>query len=96
MLPVAFPSQDEIDQRGYVREELTVWRDRVMALNMETELPLELRLYLGVSNRLGIFRYDPARLRNVYRCAPTKADAGYQPCVGFQDAVSLFLPPFFV
>jgi hypothetical protein len=92
VLPVAFPSQDEIDARGYAREEVTIWRDTVTALNMETELPRELALHLGVSNRLGLFRIDPARLRNVYRCAPAKDDAGYQPVAGFQDAVSEQLP----
>ncbi|KAK0643617.1 hypothetical protein B0T16DRAFT_430167 [Cercophora newfieldiana] len=91
LLPVSFPSQEEIDARGYTFEEMTIWREPVTALNMETELPRELRLYLGVSNRLGIFRIDPARLRPVYRCAPTEPDAGYQPAVGFQDAYPLHL-----
>ena len=89
VLPVAFPSRSEIEKRGYEFEEVTVWRDTVMALNMEKELPWELKQYLGVSNRLGIFHIDPARLRNVYRCAPTKQEAGYQPITGFQDAVSI-------
>jgi hypothetical protein len=88
LLPVSFPSQAEIDERGYTFEEMSIWKEPVTALNMETELPRELHLYLGVSNRLGIFRIDPARFRSVYRCAPTEADAGYQPCIGFQDAVS--------
>ncbi|KAK1759452.1 molybdenum cofactor sulfurase [Echria macrotheca] len=91
LLPVMFPPQDEIAARGYTYEQVTIWRETVTALNMETELPRELRLYLGVSNRLGIFRVDPARLRDVYRCAPTGAEAGYQPCTGFQDAYPLHL-----
>ncbi|KAK4450074.1 molybdenum cofactor sulfurase [Podospora aff. communis PSN243] len=91
LLPVSFPTEDEVDARGYTFEEMSIWRDPVMALNMETELPRELRLYLGVSNRLGIFRIDPARLRPVYRCAPKESDAGYQPCIGFQDAYPLHL-----
>jgi len=90
LLPASFPSPEEVQQCGYSYEELRVWRDTPTALNMEAELPRELRLYLGVSNRLGIFRIDPARLRNVYRCAPTEVDAGYQPVIGFQDAVSSF------
>ncbi|KAM7218551.1 molybdenum cofactor sulfurase [Rhypophila decipiens] len=91
MLPVAFPSEDEIKQRDYKYEDVKIWKDTITALNLETELPRELRLYLGVSNRLGIFRIDPARLRQVHRCAPTKADAGYQPVTGFQDAYPLHL-----
>lgn len=98
VLPVGFPSQAEIDKSGYSFQDVTIWREVVTALNLETELPRELSLYLGVSNRLGIFRIDPARLRQVHRCAPTAADAGYQPCTGFQDAVglppSIHNPPF--
>ncbi|KAK3318481.1 putative molybdenum ion binding protein [Apodospora peruviana] len=91
LLPVTFPPEDEIRERGYTFEQVRIWRDTITALSMETELPRELRLYLGVSNRLGIFRIDPARLRQVHRCAPTKADAGYQPVTGFQDAYPLHL-----
>ncbi|KAK0722225.1 hypothetical protein B0T26DRAFT_208594 [Lasiosphaeria miniovina] len=91
VLPVTFPSQHEIDERGYDYEPVKIWRETVTALNMEADLPRELSLYLGVSNRLGIFRIDPARLRQVYRCAPTEADAGYQPVTGFQDAYPLHL-----
>ncbi|KAK0715742.1 hypothetical protein B0H67DRAFT_487607 [Lasiosphaeris hirsuta] len=91
VLPVEFPSPDETYQQGYSYDKVTVWKETVTALNLEPELPWELRLYLGVSNRLGIFRIDPARLRPVYRCAPTEADAGYQPAIGFQDAYPLHL-----
>ncbi|KAK4231401.1 molybdenum cofactor sulfurase [Podospora fimiseda] len=91
ILPVTFPSQGEIDARGYTREQVTIWRDTVTALNMEADLPRELRLYLGVSNRLGIFRINPDRLRQVFRCAPTQEEAGYQPVTGFQDAYPLHL-----
>lgn len=87
ILPVTFPSEGEIEARSYSHEQVTIWRDTVTALNMEADLPRELRLYLGVSNRLGIFRIDPARLREVYRCAPTPGEAEYQPVTGFQDAV---------
>ena len=88
VLPVAFPSAREIVERGYVREEVVVWKDTVPALNMRVEVPPELALYLGVSNSLGLFRVDPGRLREVYRCAPSREVAGYQPVTGFQDAVS--------
>ncbi|KAK3390904.1 hypothetical protein B0H63DRAFT_125685 [Podospora didyma] len=91
VLPAAFPPQQEIEERGYTYEPVTIWKDTIMALNMEADLPRELAPYLGVSNRLGIFRVDPARLRQVFRCAPTKADAGYQPLTGFQDAYPLHL-----
>ncbi|KAK0672270.1 putative MOSC domain-containing protein [Cercophora samala] len=91
VLPVNFPSQAEIESRGYEREDVRIWRDVVSALNMEKDLPRELALYLGVSNRLGLFRVDPGRLREVHRCAPGKEEAGYQPVTGFQDAYPLHL-----
>lgn len=90
LLPVAFPSDGEIETRGYAREQVAIWKETATALNMARELPPELRLYLGVSNRLAIFRIDPARLRPIHRCAPTKDEAGYQPVTGFQDAVRIF------
>jgi hypothetical protein len=88
LLPVEFPSERETEDRGYTREYVTVWRDSLLALNMGVEVPEELQLYLGVSNKLGLFRVDPGVLREIYRCAPTEDQAGYQPVVGFQDAVS--------
>lgn len=89
LLPVDFPSVAEIKDKGYTFEDVKIWKEVVKALNISTELPRELMLYLGVSNKLGLFRVDPAGLREVYRCAPLKEEAGYQPITGFQDAVSI-------
>ncbi|KAI0432552.1 hypothetical protein F5Y09DRAFT_339611 [Xylaria sp. FL1042] len=91
LLPVDFPSAVEIKDKGYTFEEVKIWKEVVTALNMSTELPRELMLYLGVSNKLGLFRIDPSRLREVYRCAPVKGNAGYQPVTGFQDAYPLHM-----
>ncbi|KAI3399704.1 hypothetical protein diail_6053 [Diaporthe ilicicola] len=91
LLPVPFPSADEIRAKGYRREQVRVWKDTATALNMGSELPEELRLYLGVSNRLGLFRMDPANLRPVFKCAPAKEEAGYQPVVSFQDSYPLHI-----
>lgn len=92
LLPVTFPDLEEIAARGYVFEEVKIWRDTVRALDMSVEVPGELARYLGVSNRLGLFRVDPEGLRRVERCAPGRGEVGYQPCTGFQDAVCFFLP----
>lgn len=89
ILPATFPSASEIEENGYTYDEVTIWKETVTALNMESELPEELQLYLGVSNKLALFRIDPERLREVFRCAPREEEAGYQPVTGFQDAVSL-------
>ncbi len=89
VLPATFPSASEIEENGYTYDEVTIWKEKVTALNMESELPEELRLYLGVSNKLALFRIDPEKLREVFRCALPENEAGYQPVTGFQDAVSL-------
>jgi hypothetical protein len=89
LLPVDFPSGAEMEKNGYTFEDVKIWKETIRALNMSSEITEELRLYLGVSNKLGLFRIDPAGLRQVHRCAPRKGDAGYQPVTGFQDAVSL-------
>ncbi|KAI0967053.1 hypothetical protein F4678DRAFT_447255 [Xylaria arbuscula] len=91
LLPIDFPSAAEIKDKGYLFEDVKIWNEVVTALNMTTELPRELMLYLGVSNKLGLFRIDPTRLREVYRCAPLKDEAGYQPVTGFQDAYPLHM-----
>jgi hypothetical protein len=91
LLPVGFPSREEIAARGYEWEKVTIWKDTVEALNVGVEVPEELRLYLGVSNKLGMFRVDPGKLREVRRCAPRRDEAGYQPVTGFQDAYPLHM-----
>ncbi|ORY63245.1 MOSC domain-containing protein [Pseudomassariella vexata] len=91
LLPADFPTNGEIKDRGYTYEDVKIWKDTTRALNMEKEIPEELRLYLGVSNKMTLFRIDPTQLREVYRCAPRKDVAGYQPVMGFQDAYPLHL-----
>merc|ERR1712000_402348 len=85
------PSPVQIEKAGYSYEKMTIWKDTVTALNLEIEIPDELRYYLGISNKLGLFRIDNSKLREVHRNAPTKAELGYQPVTGFQDAYPLHL-----
>lgn len=89
LIPVDFPSRADVARKGYAVEKVRVWGEEVSALNMGRELPEELRLYLGVSNKLALFRVDPEALREVFQCAPGSDEAGYQPVVGFQDSVSI-------
>lgn len=81
------PSPVQIEKAGYTMEKMTIWKETVNALNVEIEIPEELRYYLGISNKLGLFRVDGANPREVFRNAPTKEQLGYQPVTGFQDAV---------
>lgn len=82
------PTQDQIEKSGYKYEKMTIWKDTVNALNMEVEIPEEMRNFLGISNKLGLFRVDNQELRKVFRCAPKAEELGFQPVTGFQDAVS--------
>lgn len=91
LLPVEYPSRADAARKGYAVEGVRVWGEEVAALNMGSELPPELGLYLGVSNKLALFRVDPEAPREVFKCAPGRDEAGYQPVVGFQDSVSLFV-----
>jgi len=85
------PSPVQVEKAGYSYEKMTIWKDVVNALNLEIEIPEELRYYLGISNKLGLFRLDNSRLREVHRNASNKAELGYQPITGFQDAYPLHL-----
>ena len=91
MLPLDFPSAEYIANKGYTFENIKIWKEVTSALNFERELPRELTQYLGVKHRLGLFRMDPSKRRQVYRCAPRKEDLGYQPVVDFHDAVCCFV-----
>lgn len=82
------PTPVQIEKAGYSYEDMTIWKDTVRALNLEIDIPEELRYYLGISNKLGLFRIDNSKLREVHRNAPKKESLGYQPVTGFQDAVS--------
>jgi hypothetical protein len=89
LLPVAAPSDEEVADRGYGLDLVHIWGDTVRAVNMERELPAELAGFLGLKDRLGLFRMGGGgSWREVYRNAPRRDEAGYQPIVAFQDAVS--------
>ncbi|RFU78746.1 mosc domain-containing [Trichoderma arundinaceum] len=91
MLSIDFPSPGEINARGYHYEDTQFYTKTIHALNLANEVPRELGLYLGVTAPMSIFMIDPARRREVFRNAPRKDDAGYQPVIDFQDGYPLHL-----
>lgn len=93
LLPMGFPDKSEITRKGYEFERVRVWGSEAVALNMGSELPEELRLYLGVSNKLALFRVDPEAPRVPGKNAPGEEEAGYRPVVGFADSVSATSEP---
>ncbi|KFY18582.1 hypothetical protein V493_08498 [Pseudogymnoascus sp. VKM F-4281 (FW-2241)] len=85
------PTPSQVQKAGYKYENVVIWKDTVNALNLEMDVPKELKEYLGVSNKLSLLRVDNSALREVYRCAPKAEDLGYQPVTGFQDAYPLHI-----
>ncbi|KAJ4291792.1 hypothetical protein N0V90_009687 [Kalmusia sp. IMI 367209] len=84
------PTQDRIKAKGCRKEEIKIWDDVPVGLNMGCEIPSEtmnkLRYTLGVTNPLTLFRIDPEKPRHVLQNAPNKEDVGFQTSIGMQDA----------
>ncbi|KAI9171165.1 Mitochondrial amidoxime reducing component 2 [Paramyrothecium foliicola] len=91
LLPVEFPSKEEIAAQNYRFDTVKIWNETTRALNMGSEVPKELAAYLGAKRPLALFRMDPGQRREVFRCAPRKEDVGHQPIVDFHDAYPLHL-----
>lgn len=89
-LPLA---PDQYRCTKYTRDVMHIWKDAPEAINVTSEIPektlAKLKYYFGLSNPLALFMADPLKRRDVFRNAPTKAEAGYQPGTGFADAVSI-------
>jgi hypothetical protein len=85
LLPLEFPSPEEVKARGYSYADIRVFADTPKALDMGVELPPELRTYLGVANDVTLFRMDPSLRREVTYMAPAKKEVGYQTEIDFQD-----------
>lgn len=81
------PTPEQIKACRYKTEEMRIWKDSPQALNMSVHLPSELAQFLGATQPLGLFRVLPGHEREVFRCAPKKAELGWQPATGFSDAV---------
>lgn len=92
------PPPERVKEKAYPRENMKIWDECPSALNMGVEIPddalAKLKYALGISNQLTLFRVDPDRFREVYRCAPRKHDeVDYQPVVGMADAVRPHILP---
>jgi len=81
------PTPSQIENAGYTMEDVIIRKERVSALNVEVDILEELRFFLGMSNKLGLFRINGANAREVHRDAPTKEDIGYHSVTDVQDAV---------
>jgi len=89
------PCAERIKAKGYPIEYMKIWKDWPQVFNMGVEIPQEkwdkLKYFLGISNQMTLFRIDDNNLREVFRCAPTKEEVGYQPVVGLADAYPIHM-----
>lgn len=92
------PTAEQIKENGYALEEMEIWKDSPLSLNIantigpKSQLFMEeLQAHLGCSNPLALFRASPEHYRQVYRCAPRQEVLGWQPEVGFGDAYPLHI-----
>ena len=90
------PSDGIIQENGYPTEQMAIWKDAPPALNMSKHMPEELQRFLGLKNRVGLFRVSHGHERQVFRCAPKKEQLGWQPVTGFADAVCWHCVPALV
>ncbi len=85
------PTPEQIKNNGYTTEEMIIWKDSPLALNMGVHVPPELKYFLGLRNPVTLFRVHDKNEREVFRCAPRKEQLGYQPITGFADAYPLHI-----
>ena len=92
------PSAEQIHQSGYTLEQMEIWKDSPMSLNMGNTIGAgsklyleELQAHLGCTNPLALFRVSETHYRDVFRCAPRQEQLGWQPQVGFGDAYPLHI-----
>ena len=92
------PTAQQINEHAYVLEEMKIWKDTPVCLNMGTTIAPNSKLFLeelqaviGCTNPLALFRIVPERSREVYRCAPRKEVLGWQPSVAFGDAYPIHI-----
>lgn len=85
------PTRERIKKMRYKSEKVKIWKDLPEALNMGPEVPddvmAKLKYTLGITNPISLFRIDTTKYREVFKCAPKKADVGFQTIIGMQDSV---------
>ncbi len=90
------PTDEQVSKSGYPVENMEIWKDNptsILMASTESSEPWiqDLRYYLGITNHLALFRARSDKPREVYRCAPRRAEIGYQSTVAFQDAYPLHI-----
>ncbi|EEP77566.1 predicted protein [Uncinocarpus reesii 1704] len=68
---------------------MRIFSDTPNAYNYSTHIPSSLGAFLGSTKPLSLFRFDPEHPRPVRGNAPTEADLGFKPTMGFPDEYPL-------
>ena len=86
IVPLDPPKRQDFHSR-----DVTIWKDTVKWFDFGKYVPSDFGEFVGAKNPFTLFRVDPERYREVFRCAPRKEQLGYQSVVGFQDAYPLHM-----
>ena len=79
------------DNMNLDRHMVTIWRDCVEAVDYDPYLPPDFKNFVDAKNPITLFRVQPGKSREVFRCAPRKDELGYQSTVNFADAYPINL-----
>nr|POE87853.1 mitochondrial amidoxime reducing component 2 [Quercus suber] len=83
------PTLERAKAKQYTEEAVRIWDDNPKGINMTNEIDVEklakLKLFLGISEPLALFRRDDRHLRPITTNLPSGASA-HEFAVGFSDA----------
>lgn len=82
---------DPPGEHEFASKDVVIWKDTPTWFDYGKYVPSDLAGFVGAESPFSLFRSDPERYRQVFRCAPRKEELGYQSVVGFQDAYPLHL-----
>lgn len=86
------PSPAQIEKSGYKAENMNIWNETITALNLEIEIPEEMRYYLGISNKLGLFRLCNTSNNSEFQSQNLEGGKPeLEPISGFQDVYPIHL-----
>ncbi|KAI9761089.1 MAG: Dihydroxyacetone kinase 2 [Chaenotheca gracillima] len=85
------PTPAQIEENGYTKEKMTIWKESPEALNMGNHIPRDFARSLGLKGPITLFRVGRGNEREVFRSAPRKEELGRQPVTGFADAFPIHM-----
>ncbi|OJJ42710.1 hypothetical protein ASPZODRAFT_155173 [Penicilliopsis zonata CBS 506.65] len=93
-----FPLAEDIDRGLYPSLPVRIWKDFPKSFNYIHHIPQSLRDFLAPEasstaerRTLALFRVNPQHHREIFRCAPSTEEVGFQTVTGFADAYPLHI-----